>query len=124
MPGGGGDHAAAALACECRTKRYGGAGGVAVCGGILFDGRPGGPELYKESKSPIMKSLRLMMPIAAVAALVLAGNAFATVELSKKEKKPCTTCHEKGKPTKEKPLLNAIGQFYKEKGTLEGAPKK
>lgn len=80
--------------------------------------------LHKESKKPNMKSLRLMIPIAAVAALVLAGNAFATVEFSKKVKKPCTTCHEKGKPTKENPLLNAIGKFYKEKGTLEGAPKK
>jgi hypothetical protein len=71
-----------------------------------------------------MKRFRLLIPAAAVAALFLAGNAFATVELSKKEKKPCTTCHEKGKPTKENPLLNAIGKFYKEKGTLEGAPKK
>lgn len=64
-----------------------------------------------------------MIPVAAAAAL-LAGSAFATVEFSKKEKKPCTTCHEKGKPTKENPLLNAIGKFYKEKGTLQGAPQK
>lgn len=71
-----------------------------------------------------MKGLRLMIPAAAAAALLLTGSAFATVELSKKEKKPCTTCHEKGKPTKENPLLNAAGKYYKEKGTLEGAPKK
>ncbi|MGQ9918078.1 MAG: hypothetical protein ACUVS7_11730 [Bryobacteraceae bacterium] len=71
-----------------------------------------------------MKRFRLLIPAAAVATLFVAGNAFATVELSKKEKKPCTTCHEKGKPTKENPLLNAVGKFYKEKGTLEGAPKK
>jgi len=71
-----------------------------------------------------MKRLRLLMPVAAVAATFLAASAFATVELSKKEKKPCTTCHEKGKPTKQNPLLNAIGRYYKEKGTLEGAPKK
>lgn len=71
-----------------------------------------------------MKRFRLLIPALAVAALFLAGNAFATPEMSKKEKKPCTTCHEKGKPTKENPLLNAIGKFYKEKGTLEGAPKK
>ncbi len=71
-----------------------------------------------------MKLLRLLIPAAAVAAAFLvAGSAYATVEMSKKEKKPCTTCHEKGKPTKENPLLNAIGKFYKEKGTLEGAPK-
>jgi len=59
-----------------------------------------------------------------VTATFLAASAFATMEMSKKEKKPCTTCHEKGKPTKENPLLNAIGKYYKEKGTLEGAPKK
>ncbi|MFZ5926338.1 MAG: hypothetical protein ACOYX1_02715 [Acidobacteriota bacterium] len=70
-----------------------------------------------------MKGLRLIIPIAAAAAL-LTGSAFAKVEFSKKEKKPCTTCHEKGKPTKENPLLNAVGKFYKEKGTLEGAPTK
>jgi hypothetical protein len=71
-----------------------------------------------------MKRMRLLLPVAAVAATFLAANAFATMEFSKKEKKPCTTCHEKGKPTKENPLLNAIGKYYKEKGTLEGAPKK
>lgn len=71
-----------------------------------------------------MKRFRLLIPAAAVAALLAGGSAFATPALSKKEKKPCTTCHEKGKPTKENPLLNAIGKFYKEKGTLEGAPKK
>lgn len=65
-----------------------------------------------------------MIPVGAAAALMLAGSAFATVEMSKKEKKPCTTCHEKGKPTKENPLLNDVGKFYREKGTLEGAPKK
>ncbi|MEJ5367084.1 MAG: hypothetical protein WHT08_02115 [Bryobacteraceae bacterium] len=71
-----------------------------------------------------MKRFRLLIPAAAAAALLLAGNALATQEMSKKEKKPCTTCHEKGKPTKENPLLNAVGKYYKEKGTLEGAPKK
>lgn len=71
-----------------------------------------------------MKRFRLLIPAAAMAIFFVAGNAFATVQLSKKEKKPCTTCHEKGKPTKENPLLNAVGKFYKEKGTLEGAPKK
>lgn len=70
-----------------------------------------------------MKGLRLMIPVAATAALVLTGSALATVETSKKVKKPCTTCHEKGKPTKENRLLNATGKYYKEKRTLEGAPK-
>jgi cytochrome c553 len=71
-----------------------------------------------------MKRMRLLLPACAAAVTFLAANALATVEMSKKEKKPCTTCHEKGKPTKENPLLNAIGKHYKEKGTLEGAPKK
>lgn len=71
-----------------------------------------------------MKWFRLLIPAAAMTIFFVAGNAFATVQFSKKEKKPCTTCHEKGKPTKENPLLNAVGKFYKEKGTLEGAPKK
>lgn len=71
-----------------------------------------------------MKRMRLLLPACAAAVTFLAANALATVEISKKEKKPCTVCHEKGKPTKENPLLNAIGKYYKEKGTLEGAPKK
>ncbi|GIU76138.1 MAG: hypothetical protein KatS3mg004_3225 [Bryobacteraceae bacterium] len=71
-----------------------------------------------------MKRLRLLLPACAAALTFLAAHALATPEMSKKEKKPCTTCHEKGKPTKENPLLNEIGKYYKQKGTLEGAPKK
>jgi hypothetical protein len=71
-----------------------------------------------------MKALRLILPVAAVLATFLATNAFGTVEMSKKEKKPCTICHEKGKATKENPLLNEVGKYYKDKKTLEGAPKK
>lgn len=71
-----------------------------------------------------MKRLRLLLPVAAALATFLAVNAFATGEMAKKEKKPCTTCHEKGKATKENPLLNETGKHYQAKKTLEGAPKK
>ena len=70
-----------------------------------------------------MKALRLLLPIATLLAVLVGTSAFATQEMGKKEKKACTTCHEKGKATKENPLLNATGKFYKEKKTLEGAPK-
>ena len=69
-----------------------------------------------------MKAFRLLLPVATLLAAFVATSAFANVEMGKKEKKPCTTCHEKGKATKENPLLNAVGKHYKEKKTLEGAP--
>ncbi len=73
-----------------------------------------------------MKAFRLMLPVATLLAAFLAtsGISFATKEMGQKEKKPCTTCHEKGKATKENPLLNDAGKYYKDKKTLEGAPKK
>lgn len=73
-----------------------------------------------------MKAFRLILPAATLLAAFLAtsGISFATKEMGVKEKKPCTTCHEKGKATKENPLLNEVGKYYKEKKTLEGAPKK
>jgi len=69
-----------------------------------------------------MKALRLVLPVAAVLATFLATSAFGTTEMGKKEKKPCLACHDKGKATKENPLLNEVGKYYKEKKTLEGAP--
>ncbi|MBA3973551.1 MAG: hypothetical protein C0504_04940 [Candidatus Solibacter sp.] len=62
------------------------------------------------------------MPAAAfAAALMLTGGvAFATKEMGKKEKKPCTVCHVK-MGSKD---LNDAGKYYKEKKTLEGAPTK
>jgi len=71
-----------------------------------------------------MKALRLILPVAATLATFLATNAFGTVEMSKKEKKPCATCHEKGKATKDNPLLNEVGKYYKQHKSLDGAPKK
>lgn len=70
-----------------------------------------------------MKALRLLLPFATLLAVFVGTSAYATQEMSKKEKKACTVCHEKGKATKENPLLNAAGKYYKEKKTLEGAPK-
>ncbi len=67
-----------------------------------------------------MRALRLLLPVATMLAAFLAtsGVSFATKEMSTKEKKPCTTCHVKGKE------LNDVGKYYKEKKTLDGAPKK
>ncbi len=66
--------------------------------------------------------IRLALPAAAFAAVLMmsGGAAFATKEFSKTEKKPCTTCHVKA-GSKE---LKDVGKYYKEKKTLEGAPKK
>ncbi len=68
------------------------------------------------------KVVRLVFPAAAFAAVLMLGGgaAYATKEMSKKEKKPCTTCHVKA-GSKD---LNNVGKFYKEKKTLEGAPTK
>jgi hypothetical protein len=57
------------------------------------------------------------------ALLSTSGLSFGTPVFAKKEAKPCATCHEKGKATKENQLLNAAGKYYKEKKTLVGAPK-
>jgi len=67
-----------------------------------------------------MKFLRLLLPAAALLGLVLVTgtSSFATKEIGKKEKKPCTTFQVKGDLKK----LNDVGQYYKEKKTLEGAP--
>ena len=43
---------------------------------------------------------------------------FATQDIAKKEKKPCTTCHTSAKSKD----LNSTGKYYKEKKTLDGAP--
>ena len=67
-----------------------------------------------------MKFFRLLLPAAALLGLILVTGSpsFATKEMGKKEKKPCTTCHVKGDMKK----LNDVGKYYKEKKTLEGAP--
>jgi hypothetical protein len=68
-----------------------------------------------------MRYLRLLIPAATLLAAFLAtsGVSYATKEISKKEKKACPTCHPKGNLKQ----LNDTGKYYKDKGTLEGAPK-
>jgi hypothetical protein len=67
-----------------------------------------------------MKTLRLIFGVALMTAafLVTSSVSFATPEMTKKEKKPCTTCHVTAKSKD----LNNVGKYYKEKKTLEGAP--
>jgi len=68
-----------------------------------------------------MKYLRIFIPALTLAAafLLSSGISYATKEISKKEKKACTHCHPKGNLKQ----LNDVGKYYKEKGSLEGAPK-
>jgi hypothetical protein len=67
-----------------------------------------------------MRVLRLLLPVGAIICglLFTSGVTFATKEMGKKEKKPCNTCHVKAG----KKDLNNVGQYYKEKKTLDGAP--
>lgn len=72
-----------------------------------------------------MKIIRLSVGVAVMVAAFLAASSFsfATIEMGKKEKKPCITCHESKLPKGEEgKKLNAVGKYYKEKKTLEGAP--
>jgi len=67
-----------------------------------------------------MKLLRFFIP-AAVMCIGLTFNvkpAQGKAEYTKKEKKPCATCHSSAKPTKEVEALNAVGKCYKEKKSL------
>jgi cytochrome c551/c552 len=68
------------------------------------------------------RAIRLVLPAATLLVAFLATNGlvFATKEMAKKEKKACTTCHEKGTPNKDN--LNDVGKYYKAKKTLDGAP--
>ena len=65
-----------------------------------------------------MRTLRFVLP----ASIALAGFLLPTVmvqakpEFSKKEKKSCTFCH----VANGKKELNAAGDYYKEKHSLEG----
>jgi cytochrome c551/c552 len=68
------------------------------------------------------KSIRKTVLACAVLTAFVAGAGLATANpaATKKEKKPCVTCHITAK-SKE---LNDVGKYYKEKKTLEGAPQK
>jgi cytochrome c553 len=69
------------------------------------------------------KMIRLVLPVAMLMAAFFATNgiSFATKDMAKTEKKPCTTCHEKGAPSKTN--LNDVGKYYQAKKTLVGAPE-
>lgn len=69
-----------------------------------------------------MKALRLILPAAALLAAFVGASvvSWATPAYSKKEKKPCVTCHVKAG----KKDLNDVGKYYHEKKSLEGAPQK
>jgi len=57
-----------------------------------------------------------------VAFFATSGIGFATKEMATKEKKSCTTCHEKG-AAPSKTNLNEVGKYYQSKKTLDGAPE-
>jgi hypothetical protein len=66
-----------------------------------------------------------MIPAALLGAgmLICVTSSYATQEYAKKEKKSCTTCHSKVEAKEAMPKnLNAVGKYYHEKKTLEGAP--
>ena len=71
-----------------------------------------------------MKIFRIVFAVVAAVAVFLtaAGTSLATPEITKKEKKPCGTCHVKPLPKKGDSALNNVGNYYKEKKSLEGAP--
>ena len=68
-----------------------------------------------------MRFLKLVLPCAALAALIApAFRLDAKPEYSKTEKKPCTACHVSNK-SKE---LNDTGKYYKEHKKLPAATEK
>ncbi len=70
-----------------------------------------------------MKTVRLLVLAAFVAATFTAFNASANKDDAKKTGKACNFCHTDIKKPKE---LNDAGKYYKEKKTLDGykAPAK
>ena len=67
-----------------------------------------------------MKLWKFTIPAAVLfaGAILTTGVSSAKPEYTKKEKKPCVTCH----VTAQSKELNDTGKFYKEHKTLEGAP--
>jgi len=62
-----------------------------------------------------MKLMRVLLPIAVVAFgfIVTTSNVTGTVEMAKKEKTACKTCHVNAKVTNESKALNKVGDCYK-----------
>ena len=69
-----------------------------------------------------MKTIRFLLPaFVVVGGLILSTSvSFGKPEYTKKEKKPCTTCHVTAK-SKE---LNDVGKYYEKNKTLEGYKEK
>ena len=65
-----------------------------------------------------MKIFRLAVPAAILCSglLITLTPSYGKPELTKKEKKPCVTCHVSAKSKD----LNDVGKCYKEKATLAG----
>jgi hypothetical protein len=65
-----------------------------------------------------MKTIRFIIPALVVATGILLSSSlsFAKPEYTKKEKKPCTTCHVTAKSKD----LNEAGKYYAKNKTLEG----
>jgi hypothetical protein len=65
----------------------------------------------------LMRILKFVIPALAFAAALVTSAvvSYGTVEMGKKEKKPCTSCHTKT-GSKE---LNEAGKYYKQNKTLE-----
>jgi len=68
-----------------------------------------------------MKLIRMILPVVIVAAGFFAAtqDAGATVEMAKKEKAGCTSCHVKAKDKE----LNEVGKCYKESKDLKQCKK-
>jgi len=71
-----------------------------------------------------MKLLKLILPMAVLLTGIVLNPlpSMATPEYTKKEKKPCTTCHVSAKSKD----LNDAGKYYEKHKTLDGykAPEK
>jgi len=65
------------------------------------------------------RTIRLVLPVATLVVAFFATNGigFATKEMAKTEKQPCTTCHEKGAPSKTN--LNDVGALSDQRLRLD-----
>ena len=68
-----------------------------------------------------MKLMRILLPIAVVTFgfVITTSNVTGTVELAKKEKTACKSCHVTVKVTKETKALNKVGDCYKKTKDLK-----
>jgi hypothetical protein len=68
-----------------------------------------------------MQIVKFVLPaiIVFVAFVLTSAVSYGTAEYTKKEKKPCTTCHVKVGDKE----LNDAGRYYEKKKTLDGYTK-